>query len=74
MSKRRKKLEQEVGAFIPQYGRKKRTGANANDRSYDRHVEKKIKRMDPEELSRVIHGGADDEDSDASGASEKENT
>lgn len=74
MSKRGKKLERDVGAFMPQYGRKKRTGANSNDRQYDRRVEKKIKRMDPEELARVLHGDADDEDSETGATSEKDDT
>jgi hypothetical protein len=39
---KRKKLDNEVGAFLKQYGRKKQAGHNSNDRQYDRKIENKI--------------------------------
>ncbi len=65
MPKRDDKLERDAGLFIQRYGRKKRKGANANDRDYDRRLEKKLKRMDPAELSRLLN--ADDAEDDDTG-------
>jgi hypothetical protein len=57
--KRIKMLELQIGTFIKQYARKKHAGHDPNDRSYDRNIEKKIKNMNPEELSHIIN---EDED------------
>jgi hypothetical protein len=57
--KRRKKRqvsEADVGLFLRQYGRKAHRGHDPNDRSYSRHVEKKIKRMKAEELDKLMRG------------------
>jgi len=35
---------------------------NANDRHYDRKIEKMIKQMDPVELDRILRDEADDSD------------
>jgi len=55
MSKRGKGFQVKVGSFFQQYQRKAHAGWDPNDRGYDRDVEKKIKAMDPEELSRLMH-------------------
>ncbi len=61
MSKRSRRLEGEIGAFIKQYQRKSQRGAEPNDRGYDREIEKIIKNMKPEELSDLMTQGADTE-------------
>ena len=54
MAYSKKKVKTSVGAFMKQYKRKwdKRW---PNDRNYDRKLEKLIKRMEPEELSKLIN-------------------
>jgi hypothetical protein len=61
MNKRKKKLQAEIGTFVKQYGRKAHAGHDPNDRSYDRGVEAKIKRMNPEELDELMHGSDSDD-------------
>ena len=60
MSKRGKKLRQEIRAFVQQYGRKANQN-DPNDRRYDRKLEALVKRMKPEELDAIMNEG-DDED------------
>jgi hypothetical protein len=60
MSRRRKRLIGELGSFLRQYRRKRHPNFDPNDRSYDRELEQKIKRMDPVELDDLMHGGADE--------------
>lgn len=60
-SKRKKKLEGEIGAFMKQYKRKAHAGWDPNDRSYDRELEKKIKNMSPEELDELMRGEDEEE-------------
>ena len=60
-SNRIKKLESEIGVFIQQYKRKAHAGMDPNDRRYDRKIEKKIKHMNPEELSRIMYGDDSEE-------------
>ncbi len=60
MNQRKQRLENQIGAFVQQYGRKKGTGGrDPNDRSYDRKIESLVARMDPEELDEILHGEAD---------------
>ncbi|MBM4074578.1 MAG: hypothetical protein FJ267_02890 [Planctomycetes bacterium] len=54
--KRRKITEADIGLFIRQYGRKAYRNHDPNDRSYDREIEEKIKRMSPEHLDRLMRG------------------
>ena len=61
-SKRKKKLEGEVGTFVKQYRRKAYPGHDPNDRRYDRSVEAKIKHMSAEELDELLNGGGNEED------------
>ena len=61
-SKRRRKLEGNVGTFLKQYKRKAQSGVEPNDRHYDRRLEEKIKHMDPEELDELLNGPADEEE------------
>jgi hypothetical protein len=59
-SKREQRLEGEIGAFIRQYARKRYPGMDANDRRYDREIERKIRHMKPEELDELMRAGEDD--------------
>ena len=61
MSKRKKKLQDNIGVFLKQYARKAHAGHDPNDRKYDRRIEAMIKRMKPEELDQLMHGSAEDE-------------
>ena len=54
MSKRGKKLTQELGAFLRQYARKAYKTIDPNDRRYDRKIERLVQRMRPEELDRLM--------------------
>ena len=44
----------EAAKFVQQYARKARSGLDPNDRRYDRDIEARIKRMNPEELDRLL--------------------
>jgi len=57
---RERKLEGEVGAFVRQYARKRHPGNDPNDRRYDRELERKLRRMKPEELDALMHGEAEE--------------
>ena len=56
MSHRKQKIAAEIGAFKRQYQRKAHAGHDPNDRSYDRKLEAKLKRMRPEDLDELLHG------------------
>ena len=55
-SKKQEQLRSEVAAFMKQYRRKKGIGTDPNDRHYDRKLEKKLKKMKPEELDDLLNG------------------
>ena len=55
-SKRRLRLDGEIGAFVKQYARRKQKNMDPNDRGYDRELEQKIKKMKPEELDELLNG------------------
>ena len=55
MSKRGKKLPQELGTFLRKYARKAQKNVEPNDRHYDRKIERLIQRMQPAELDRLMH-------------------
>lgn len=59
-TRRKNRLEGEIGAFIRQYARKRYPGMDPNDRRYDREIERKIRRMKPEELDELMRLGEDD--------------
>lgn len=59
MVKRHNDIAKGIGSFLQQYQRKAQRGVEPNDRGYDRSFEKKIKAMNPEELSEVMHGDTD---------------
>jgi hypothetical protein len=61
MSRRKKRLEHQIDAFMRIYGRKRVQG-ELNDRHYSRKLEAQIKRMDPRELNQLLHGDARDAD------------
>ena len=54
MAYSKKKIKAEYGTFIRKYTRKRQKGWDPNDRSYDRKIEEKIKRMKPEELQALL--------------------
>jgi len=51
-----------LGTFLRQYGRRGASPSDANDRNYDRTIEKMVKRMDPVELDRILRGEEGDSD------------
>lgn len=57
-------LRGRVAAFAKLYARKAQRGVEPNDRRFDRKVEKLVKKLRPEELSRLLH---EDEDKDGPG-------
>jgi hypothetical protein len=46
----------ELGRFVQQYARKAHKHLDPNDRSYDRKLEEKMKRLSPEDLSEMLSG------------------
>jgi hypothetical protein len=57
MSRRKQKMAAQIGEFVRQYQRKAQGGTNEpNDRQYSRKLERKLKRMKPEELDELLHG------------------
>jgi len=56
---KRARLAGELRVFVRQYARKAQKGVEPNDRRYDRSVEKRIKRMRPEELDRLLRDDPD---------------
>jgi hypothetical protein len=58
MAKRdRKQLANRVSTFVKKYGRRAHAGYDPNDRSYDRAMERLVKRMKPEDLDRLLREG-----------------
>lgn len=53
------RLAADLRLFVQEYARKAHKGHDPNDRHYDREVENRVKRMRPEELSRLLE---DDEE------------
>lgn len=49
-----------IGVFLRQYQCKAQRGVEPNDRQYDRNLEQRLKRMKPEDLSRLM---SDEDDS-----------
>lgn len=49
-------LAAELGRFVQQYARKAHKGWDPNDRSYDRKLEEKMKRLSPQDLSELLSG------------------
>jgi len=56
LSKRGKKLREELTLFLKQYARKAQKNADPNDRRYDRKVEAIVKRLRPEDLDALLDG------------------
>ena len=55
MAYNKKKIESSAGVFFKAYTRKTRKGYNSNDRQYDVKLERIIKKMDPEKLSKLMN-------------------
>ena len=51
---RRKWISANIGTFLQQYQRKAQRGVEPNNRQYGRDLEAKLKRMKPEDLSRLM--------------------
>jgi hypothetical protein len=64
---RKKKLAGDLATFVRQYRRKSDAPHDPNDRSYDRELESKIKRMPPEELDALLRDEVEDETTDGPG-------
>jgi hypothetical protein len=57
MSRRKQKMAAQIGEFMRQYQRKSQGGmTEPNDRQYSRKLERKLKRMKPEDLDELLHG------------------
>jgi hypothetical protein len=63
---RRKWMRANIGTFLQQYQRKAQRGVEPNDRHYDRDFEARLRRMKPEDLSRLMS------DDDGQGTGEDE--
>jgi hypothetical protein len=50
----------EVQLFAKQYARRAQRGVEPNDRNFDREVELRVSRLDPEELDRLLRLGDDE--------------
>lgn len=62
MSKRPNRQERDAAAFqtfIKQYARKAPKSGDPNDRSYDRSLQRRARRMRPEELDTLLRNGED---------------
>jgi len=55
MNKRKKELKSKMGVFIQQYARKKQKRQEPNDRTYDRDVERRIKKLKPMEFDELLY-------------------
>jgi hypothetical protein len=62
MSKRGKRLLQELGHLLQRYARKAHKGWDPNDRDYDRELEALVKRMRPEDFDRLLRDEPDPEE------------
>jgi hypothetical protein len=58
--RRRKEISKELGTFLREYAKRAQKGQEPNDRTYDRNIEKQLRRIKPEELDRMIHGEGED--------------
>lgn len=58
----RKKMAVDIGLFMQQYQRRAQRNTEPNDRKYDRKLEERMKRLPPEELSKLIYGDEDEKE------------
>ncbi len=58
---KRQRMAGELGKFVQQYARKAYPTHDPNDRTYDREIEQKIRRMKPEVLDALLRDGDNDE-------------
>jgi hypothetical protein len=52
----RGRLQTEIAGFVREYARKAPRHGEPNDRGYDRKMEDQVKRMNPLDLSALMHG------------------
>jgi len=55
MAYSKKKIKSDIGVFLKRYKRKSHKGNDPNDRSYDRKLEERLKKMNPEDLSKLMN-------------------
>ena len=60
MSQCKRRLQSKIKPFLRGYGRSKQPGHDPNDRHYDRKLQKKLKKLDPIELDKLMHGEYDE--------------
>jgi hypothetical protein len=65
MARKKREIESDLAAFLRQYGRKRQKGREPNDRTYDRKLEAKVKRMRAEDADQLLHGAGEDDDKSA---------
>ena len=59
MSKRKKRLADELGPFLKAYRRPTHPGHDPNDRHYSHKVQEQIKRVGAEEFQALFESGSD---------------
>ncbi len=52
-------LAEAAARYLRDVGRQRQKGQEPNDRKHDRRMERKLKRMDPEEVDRLFRGEND---------------
>jgi hypothetical protein len=62
--KSRKTLASRIDEFLRLYGRRAQRGEEPNDRRYDRKIEAQLSRMKPIDVSALITGGDDSDETD----------
>jgi hypothetical protein len=60
---RRERLASDVAVYLKEVGRKAQKGRDPNDRGHDRELERKLRRMRPEELDALMRSGDDEHSS-----------
>ena len=58
-SNRELRLQAAVGKFVQQYARKRQKGFDPNDLTYDRKIEKKIRKMDAQTLGTLLNDSSE---------------
>ena len=58
---KREKLASNVAVYLKEVGRKAQKGQEPNDRGHDRELERKLRRMRPEDIDALMRSGEDDD-------------
>lgn len=59
--KGRQRLASDVAVYLREVGRKTQKGRDPNDRGHDRELERKLRRMRPEDVDALMRSGDDEE-------------